>query len=116
MFLVTVLTDIRCQNVANDTSLGKMKAVLLDAYMNDTSFVNCMLERMQADKTVTELYKAVTSGKKRDMTKIESYLQSVEFRCVHLPILFTPLGLAALLSVVIVLSACTASVVKSVSK
>lgn len=93
-----------------------MEKLLLSAYMNDTSLVNCMMQKIQADKMVAELYKAAASGKKREIKKIEKYLESVEYRCVNPSILLTPLGLAALLSVVIVLFVFVVSVIKSITK
>lgn len=118
-FIILLLSVLRlnwCQSAKSDALLLKMEELLRDAYLNDTTLVNCMIQRMQADKMVTELYKAAASGKKRDIAKMENYLQSVEFRCVNPSILLTPLGLGALLSLVIVLFAFVVSVIKSIAK
>lgn len=93
-----------------------MQELLLGAYLNDTSLVNCLMQQIQDDNMVTKLYKAAASGNKREIMKIENYLQTVEYRCVNPPILLTPLGLGALLSVIIVLFAFAVSVIKSITK
>lgn len=94
-----------CSLYLNDVVYTVIRQFLENEFTNKTETVYCMMEHMRKDRTTAEVFQTITTYTDDMIAEnLENYLEKLEMKC-NASLMSSPLGVAALFSIVIVVFA-----------